>query len=130
MFQLHDLRESKVWQEAHQEGREEGEEMGSGGPGFEVQHMIENMKQTIEEMEAAFLNRLPVERRLRGIPAKERLQGIPTQERLQGIPTQERLQGIPTQERLQGIPEEELWKGLSEEARSRLRKLLNEESQE
>ena len=28
MFQLHDLRESKVWQEAHQEGREEGEEKG------------------------------------------------------------------------------------------------------
>ena len=24
MFQLHDLRESKVWQEAHQEGRQEG----------------------------------------------------------------------------------------------------------
>ena len=24
MFQLHDLRESRVWQEAHEEGREEG----------------------------------------------------------------------------------------------------------
>ena len=28
MFQLHDLRESKVWQEAHQEGIEEGIQKG------------------------------------------------------------------------------------------------------
>ena len=28
MFQLHDLRESKVWQEAHQEGKKEGLERG------------------------------------------------------------------------------------------------------
>ena len=28
MFQLHDIRKSKVWREAHQSGREEGREEG------------------------------------------------------------------------------------------------------
>ena len=28
MFKLHDIRESKIWQEAHKEGREEGWEVG------------------------------------------------------------------------------------------------------
>lgn len=28
MFKLHDLRESRVWQEAHKEGKEEGREEG------------------------------------------------------------------------------------------------------
>jgi predicted transposase/invertase (TIGR01784 family) len=31
MFQLHDLRESKVWQEAHQTGIEKGREEGRSG---------------------------------------------------------------------------------------------------
>ena len=29
MFELDDIRKSRVWQEAHQEGREEGREEGS-----------------------------------------------------------------------------------------------------
>ena len=79
-------------------------------PGFEVQHMTENMYQTLEEMEEEILNRLPIERRLRGIATKDLLQRIPAEERLQGIPAEERLQN------------------LSEEELSRIRKLLNDKS--
>jgi len=39
--------------------------------------MTEHMDQTLEEMEEAFLSRLPIERRLSGLSAEERLRGLP-----------------------------------------------------
>ena len=65
---------------------------------------------TLEQMEAEALERMPLEKRLKGIS------------------TQELLQRIPTQERLEGIPTEELFENLSAVAKQRLRKRLEEEN--
>jgi len=83
-------------------------------PHFEVSHMTEYMNQTLEEMEAAFLDGLPLERRLRGIP-KEVLEDSV-------------LNAIPVEEVLKRYSPEEMLRGLSEEDRARLRKLLDEKA--
>jgi hypothetical protein len=59
------------------------------------------MVQTLEQMEAAFLERLPVGKRLRGIPAQERLQGISPEELLKAM-------GAEDKKRLRKILEEEI----------------------
>jgi len=86
-------------------------------PQFEVNHMTEYMNQTIEEMEAAFLDALPLERRLRGISREEILKRYTAEEILKGYTAEEILNRYSPEERL---------RGLGEEDRARLRKLLDE----
>jgi hypothetical protein len=70
-------------------------------PRFEAHYMVETMVQTLQQMEAAFLERLPVGMRLRGIPAQERLQGISPEELLKAM-------GAQDKKRLRKILEEEI----------------------
>lgn len=44
MFQLHDLKESRVWQEAHEEGKKEGKEEGTeAGRMIEKREVVRRM---------------------------------------------------------------------------------------
>lgn len=45
MFKLHDLRETRVWKEAHQEGKEEGLEEGiEKGKKEKMQEVVERLQ--------------------------------------------------------------------------------------
>ena len=64
------------------------------------------MGELAEELQMAFLEAMPVEKRLRGLPAEDRLRGL------------------SSEEVLRRYTPEELAGGLSEEQAARLRKLL------
>ena len=68
MFQLHDLRESKVWQEAHQvghdEGREEGHEVGRKEERGEVVKRMQAKGMTLKAIAELLDIPLPEVRRL------------------------------------------------------------------
>ena len=95
------------------------------GKEFAMQHTgTETMGELAEELQTAFLEAMPVEKRLRGLPAEDRLRGLPAEDRLRGLPAEDRLRGLPAEDRLRGLSPEELAGGLSEEQAARLRKLL------
>jgi len=76
-------------------------------PDFELHHMAENMNQTLAELQASFLNSLPLE------------------ERLRGLSTEEVLKRYSAEEVLKRYSVEEMLHVLGEEERSRMQRLLN-----
>jgi hypothetical protein len=121
------------------------EQFRSLGEEFAMQHAdTEYMGELEEELQTAVLEKIPVERRLRGLAAEERLRGLPAEERLRGLPAEERLRGLPAEERLRGLSSEEVLRrftptevlgrftpeelagGLSDEQAERLRELLEQ----
>jgi hypothetical protein len=112
------------------------------GEDFAMQHTdTEYLGELEEELQAAVLQSIPVEKRLQGLSPEDRIQGLSPEDRIQGlspedfqsIPVEKRLQGLSPEDRIQGLsPEdvlrrftaEELAAGLSEEQAARLRELL------
>jgi len=76
-------------------------------PDFELHLMAENMNQTLAELQASFLNSLPLE------------------ERLRGLSTEEVLKRYSAEEVLKRYSVEEMLHVLGEEERSRMQRLLN-----
>ncbi|MCY2986661.1 MAG: hypothetical protein NTY19_02195 [Planctomycetota bacterium] len=77
------------------------------GKEFAMQHTgTETMSELAEELQTAFLDAMPVEKRVRGLP------------------TEDRLRGLSSEEVLRRYTPEELAGGLSEEQAARLRELL------
>lgn len=94
------------------------EQFRSLGEEFAMQHAdTEYMGELEEELQTAVLERIPVERRLRGLPAEERLRGLSSEEVLRRF--------TPT-EVLGRFTPEELAGGLSDEQAERLRELLEQ----
>jgi hypothetical protein len=91
-------------------------------------------KQWIDEIEDEFIQRLTVEKRLKGLRPEEvlknyrpeeRLQGMRPEDRLHGLRPEDRLQGLRPEERLQGMRPEERLQGMRpEEIESLLKKYL------
>ena len=79
--------------------RQQIERFRSQSPQFEVDHMTEQMYQTLEEMEASFLSSLPLEKVLKRLSPEERLRGLTAEERLRGVTAEERLRGLGQEER-------------------------------
>ena len=95
------------------------------GKEFAMQHTgTETMGELAEELQTAFLEAMPVEKRLRGLPAEDRLRGLPAEDRLRGLPAEDRLRGLSSEEVLRRYTAEDLAGGLSEEQAARLRELL------
>jgi hypothetical protein len=94
------------------------EQFRSLGEEFAMQHAdTEYMGELEEELQTAVLEKIPVERRLRGLPAEERLRGLSSEEVLRRFTPREVL-GRFTPEELAG--------GLSDEQAERLRELLEQ----
>jgi hypothetical protein len=94
------------------------EQFRSLGEEFAMQHAdTEYMGELEEELQTAVLEKIPVERRLRGLPAEERLRGLSSEEVLRCF--------TPT-EVLGRFTPEELAGGLSDEQAERLRELLEQ----
>ncbi len=52
------------------------------------------MIRTVEEVEKAILERMSVEKRLRGLNAEERVRGLNAEERVRGLDAEERLREL------------------------------------
>jgi hypothetical protein len=103
------------------------EQFRSLGEEFAMQHAdTEYMGELEEELQTAVLEKIPVERRLRGLPAEERLRGPPAEERLRGLSSEEVLRRFTPTEVLGRFTPEELAGGLTDEQAERLRELLEQ----
>jgi len=69
---------------------------------------------SIEDM---VLEKMSIERRLKGLRAEDRLKGLRAEERLKGLRAEERLKGLRAEERLKGLRAEDRLKGLRAEDR-------------
>ena len=86
----------------------------------------EYLGQLEDELQAAVLESIPLEKRLQGLSAEEVLATIPVEKRLQGLAAEEVLGRFPAKDRVRGLSPEELAAGLSEEQAARLRELLEQ----
>jgi hypothetical protein len=92
------------------------------GKDFAMQHTdTEYLDEVEEELQAAVL---------RSIPVEKRLQGLSPEDLLPSIPVEKRLQGLSPEDRVQGLSPEELAAGLSKEQAARLRELLERREDE
>jgi hypothetical protein len=110
------------------------------GEDFAMQHAdSEFLVQMEDELQAALLESLPLEKRLQGLSPQDRLQGLSAKELavwvqmedelqaalLESLPLKKRLQGLSPQDRVQGLSPEELAACLTEDQAARLWQLLS-----
>ncbi len=83
---------------------------------LEALFMSEQMNRTVEEVEKAILERMSVDKRLRGLNAEERVRGLNAEERVRGLNAEERVRGLNAEELLRVLGADEI---------ERMRQLLN-----
>jgi hypothetical protein len=79
------------------------------GEDFAMQHTdSELLGQVEEELQAAVLQAIPVEKRLQGLSADEILQAISVEQRLRGLSAQERVSGLSPEELAAALSKEQI----------------------